>query len=74
MKTIGEYIKEARESKGYSQNELARMSRIARANIGHWERGETFPSIINLIPVADALGITLDELVGRRQKDDTEVL
>ena len=68
MKTIGEYIKDARESKGYSQRELAKKSGIGISNIGHWERGQTFPSIINLIPVADVLGITLDELVGRGAK------
>ena len=66
MKTIGEYIKDARERKGYSQKELAEKAGINKSNIGHWERGQTFPSIINLIPVADVLGMTLDELVGRK--------
>ena len=63
--TIGEAIKMAREGKGYSQQGLAIKSGVHPQNISQWERGTAFPTIINLIPIADALGITLDELVGR---------
>lgn len=66
--TIGEAIKKAREDKGWSQNRLSIKSGVAILNITNWERGLAFPNIINLIPVADALGITLDELVGRTVK------
>ena len=63
--TIGEAMKKARREKGYSQPKLAMKSGLLVQNISVWETGRAFPNIINLIPIADALGITLDELVGR---------
>lgn len=65
MLTIGEAMKKARLEKGFSRSRLSLKSGIAVQNINKWERGETFPTIINLIPIADVLGVTLDELVGR---------
>lgn len=63
--TILEAIKKAREAKGYSLQTLAKKSGINASTINKWETRGSFPTIINLIPVADALGISLDELVGR---------
>ena len=65
MLTIGEAIKKARIDKGLSRSELSFKARIPVQNIYQWETDRAYPSIINLIPVADALGLTLDELVGR---------
>lgn len=66
MLTIGEAIKKARLQKGYSRSILAKKANISHQNIFQWETGKTYPNIINLIPVADALNVSLDELVGRR--------
>lgn len=64
--TIGESIRKARLDKGYSQTKLSIKSGISVSVISYWETGRVFPTLINLIPVADALGVTLDELVGRK--------
>lgn len=61
-------MKKARTDKGYSQSKLSIKSGINTMSISQWERGKAFPTIINLIPIADALGVTLDELVGRNVK------
>ena len=66
--TIGQAMKKARLDKGYSQARLSMKSGISSQNISYWEHGISFPTIINLIPIADALGVTLDELVGRTVK------
>jgi transcriptional regulator with XRE-family HTH domain len=66
MKTIGEAIKKARLEKGYSRERLSLKAHVSHQNIFQWETGRSFPNIINLIPIADALNISLDELVGRR--------
>lgn len=66
--TIGQAIKKARLDKGYSQYKLSIKSGISSQNISYWENEISFPTIINLIPIADALGVTLDELVGRTVK------
>jgi transcriptional regulator with XRE-family HTH domain len=63
--TISEAIRTARENKGYSRNKLAMKAGINQQSISNWELGLSFPNIINLIPIADALNISLDELVGR---------
>jgi transcriptional regulator with XRE-family HTH domain len=68
MLTIGEAMKKARLDKGFSIMQLSIKAGIGKHNIYHWENGVTFPSIINLIPIADALNISLDELVGRTVK------
>lgn len=63
--TIGEAMRKARLKKGYSQTKLSMKTGISLASISFYENGHVFPSIIQLIPIADALGVTLDELVGR---------
>lgn len=70
MLTIGEAIKKARIDKGLSRSKLSFEARIPVQNIYQWETDRAYPSIINLIPVADVLGVTLDELVGRMVKAD----
>lgn len=65
MLTIGEAMRKARLDKHLSQNQLAIKAKTSVVNICQWERGKVFPTIINLIPIADALNISLDELVGR---------
>lgn len=70
--TIGEAIRTARERKGYSRNKLALKAGIHQQSISNWERGLSFPNIIMLIPVADALNISLDELVGRNKVEKNQ--
>jgi transcriptional regulator with XRE-family HTH domain len=47
---------------------LADKSGVTITTIAHWERSETSPNVVPLIAVADALNITLDELVGRKER------
>lgn len=68
MLTIGEAIKKARLQKKYTRSMLAQKSQISPQNIFQWESGKAYPNIINLIPVADALNVSLDELVGRSRQ------
>lgn len=70
MLTIGEAIKKERIDKGLSRSELSFEARIPIQTIYQWETDRAYPSIINLILVADVLGVTLDELVGRTVKAD----
>ncbi len=61
---IGRRIAEARRRKGMSQAELAGLLSISFQAVSRWERGESMPEIYRLRPLAEALGITLDELLG----------
>ena len=63
--TIGESMRRVRTDRGFTQEALSIKSGIGQQNISKYECGGSFPTIINLIPIADALGVSLDELVGR---------
>ena len=63
-KTIGQHIKEHRKAAGLTLRELASISGLTFASIGHYERNERFPSCMSLIALADALGVSIDELIG----------
>lgn len=63
---VGQRIKELREQHGWTQFELGSASGIQPSAISRWEQGKTRPSIDSAMKIADALGITLDDLVGRK--------
>lgn len=62
--TIGTHIKELRLSKGITQEQLAETMNVSCAAVSKWERGETYPDITLLQPLAYYFGVTLDELMG----------
>lgn len=61
---IGNIISQLRDKNGFSQSDLADKSQVSRVMIGKYERGEAIPSIDAAKKIADALGISLDYLVG----------
>lgn len=61
---IGNIISQLRGKNGFSQSDLADKSQVSRVMIGKYERGEAIPSIDAAKKIADALGISLDYLVG----------
>ena len=63
--TIGQSIRKVREEKEYTREQLARKAGIHAQLIVRWELGISCPNIRPLIAVADALDVSLDELVGR---------
>jgi predicted transcriptional regulator len=67
---IGEAIRKARLDKGYSILKMAEIAQVTFNTVYRWEKGISYPNVFNLIPIADALGVTLDELVGRTVKAD----
>jgi transcriptional regulator with XRE-family HTH domain len=61
---IGSIISQLRDKNGFSQSDLAEKSNVSRVMIGKYERGEAIPSIDAAKKIADALGVSLDFLVG----------
>lgn len=59
-------IRILRESMKMSQEELARLCGVTQGAVAQWEKGLTHPSFDKLKKVADALHITVDELIGRK--------
>ena len=60
-------IKELRKKSGWSQQKLAEKAGVSYNTITKIEQGAaTMPTIQTMIKIADAFGISIDELVGRR--------
>ena len=62
-KSVGLKIRNLREKKGWSQEELAYEAGLHRAYIGHIERGEKNIGIQNLEKIAKTLGTTCARLL-----------
>ena len=62
QKNIGDRIRELREKKGLSQEELAEMCHLHRTYVGLIERGRRNLSLATIEVVAGALGVSIAEL------------
>jgi transcriptional regulator with XRE-family HTH domain len=60
---IGKFIAEERKSKGYTQRKLADIIGISDKTISKWERGSGFPEVSLIIPLCEALDISVNELM-----------
>lgn len=58
-------ISELRSRKNLSQQQLAQMAGIPRSTLTHIESGEGNPSLVNLLRVASALAVGIEELLSR---------
>lgn len=68
MILIHEAMRKAREVKGITRYKLARKAGVDPRSLQVYEAGESYPKLFNLIALADALGISLDEYVGHEIK------
>ncbi len=58
-------LKEAREKKGLSQHELAKLAAVSQPAIFYFESGKKRPNADTLEILADILGVTMDYLHGK---------
>ena len=63
-------LKKYRKRKNLSQCKLAKTLHYGCTAIANYESGRNEPSIDSLIKLAEALDVTIDELVGIKQKSD----
>ena len=61
--SLGNRVREIRKSKKWTQAKLAEKSNVETSYISHIERAATKVSLPTLIQIANALEVTLDELV-----------
>lgn len=62
--TIGFNIKRLRLSRDITQEQLSEAMNVSCAAVSKWERGETYPDITLLQPLAYYFDVSLDELMG----------
>lgn len=67
---VGDSIREARKRAGLNQEELAELARLNRVTIAKYEAGKVEPGAQALSRIADALDVTVDELLGRSAPDE----
>ncbi|PGN67548.1 transcriptional regulator [Bacillus cereus] len=60
---FSERLKEEREKRNWSQNDLAEKIHVSRQSVSKWETGKNYPSIEIIIHLSDLFGITIDELL-----------
>lgn len=63
-------LKKYRKRKNLSQCKLAKTLHYGCTAIANYESGRNEPSIDSLIKLAEALDVTIDELVGIKPKSD----
>jgi len=67
---IGERMKEIRKSRGWNQDQVAKLLGVTRQAISHYERGIREPNYEMVEAFADRFNVTIDYLQGR---DDNSI-
>ncbi len=73
--SIGQTIKELRKKKGITQEQLAELILVTPQAISKWERDVGYPDITQIVPLADAFGVSTDILLNHedgKQNEDIE--
>ena len=72
METFGARFTRLRKEKGFTQEDIATKFNISAQAVSKWENDLTCPDISILLELADMLGVTVDELLGRKKEDITK--
>ncbi|MGE6851044.1 helix-turn-helix domain-containing protein [Bacillus tropicus] len=60
---LGSQLKRFRESKSFSQEDVARKVGVTRQAVYKWESNKSYPDIDNLILLSELYEVTIDELI-----------
>lgn len=63
--TLGQRIKELREEKGMTQEELGKLVNVSKASFSKYEANAIEPNTITIIFLANFFNVSLDYLYGR---------
>lgn len=72
--TIGKKIAELRRAKGLTQEELAGKLNVSAQAVSKWENDLSCPDILLLPEIASLLGASVDDLLSKEPKRETELL
>ena len=68
--SFAENLIELRKYHNYSQEELAEMIGVSRQTMSKYETGESLPDIEKCRQLANAFGVTMDDLISYEKDDD----
>lgn len=66
---FGENLQNLRKSKKMSQEQLAEKVNVSRQSVSKWERGESYPSMNNIMTLCDIFHCKLNDLVHEQITD-----
>ena len=72
-KKFGCFIAAKRKEKHMTQTELGRRLHVTDKAVSKWERGLGFPDINTVIPLAEALGVSVVELMYAEQTEEPTI-
>ena len=70
LRRLGIRIRELRTQRGLSQEAFADVAGVHRTYMGHLKRGEKNVTFLSILRVANALGVTVSELLAGLEKGD----
>lgn len=62
-KQIGPFLRQRRKERGMTQKDLAALLNVTDKAISKWERDLSLPDVSLLLPLSEALGVTVTELL-----------
>jgi transcriptional regulator with XRE-family HTH domain len=69
IRQIGRQLRLLREKSGRTLAQLAEAAGLSERAVREFEAGRTNPSLTTVVSIADALGVTLDALIGAARRD-----
>ena len=69
---IGKFIAETRKQNNLTQRQLADKLSISDKTVSKWERGNGLPEISLMLPLCEALGITVNDLLSGQLVTENE--
>ena len=74
MASIGENIRKLRKARGLTQEQLAELTGINEKSISFYENGSRNVPSDCLFPFADALGVSVEVILGREKLTELDEL
>lgn len=70
QRTIGEFLKQLRKSKGLTQEQVAEHFYVSSRTVSRWETGNNMPDLTMLIELADFYEVEIREIIDGERKSE----
>ena len=67
---IGSFLKELRQEKGMTQEQLAEYLNVSNRSVSRWETGSNLPDLSMLITLAEYYDIAVGEIIDGKRKSE----
>lgn len=69
---VGKFIARLRKEQGLTQEALGRKLGVTNKTVSRWENGNYMPDIELLVPLGEALGVSVNELLSAERLNDEQ--